>query len=202
MTGLEVAGLVTVAVWLSIVTLVLVLVVRQIALLTVRLENSGTERFSLADDGLEVGSTVPASALSALALSDTERAYLLLLSSTCLSCREIAPSLEPPPDFAARALLPGKGELPDAMARLLPDGFQVVRDPVATEVAALLQIKSTPFVLELDRGSVTGKAYLYSAEDFSRLVDARETSDAPELARSAYEVRKEKEAIESGNRIA
>ncbi|HEX5973564.1 MAG TPA: hypothetical protein VFY57_00265, partial [Rubrobacteraceae bacterium] len=80
MSALAVTALVLVCVWLGALTLVAVLLVRQIGLLTVRL-NVASQTLSL-DDGPEVGSDVPEEVASVLPGRD-ERSYLLLVSAGC-----------------------------------------------------------------------------------------------------------------------
>ena len=65
MSALAIAALVLVCLWLGVLTLVVVLLVRQIGLLTVRLSVSG-QVSSLDDDGPEVGSAVPEHVASVL----------------------------------------------------------------------------------------------------------------------------------------
>jgi Na+/H+ antiporter NhaB len=65
MSAPAVAALVLVCAWLGALTLIVVLLVRQIGLLTVRL-NVASQALSLDDDGPEVGSSVPEEVASVL----------------------------------------------------------------------------------------------------------------------------------------
>ena len=172
MSGIAVAALVLVCVWLGVLSLVVVLLVRQIGLLTVRLSVAG-QGLSLDDDGPEVGSEEPDEVASALSSLEGERAYVLLLSSTCAPCRELAADVgERHFDQPIVALVPGDEQMAGELASLLPSGMQAVLDPDATRLAEALRITSTPFALEVENGAVTRKAYLYSgAPDLVEFVE-------------------------------
>jgi hypothetical protein len=198
MSGLAVAALVLVSIWLGILTLVVVLLVRQIGLLTVRLSVVGQARaFSLANDGPEVGSNVPEEVASALPDVEGERAYVVLISATCTPCRELVAGIRQH-DFEQTivTLVPGHEEMADELMALLPSGIRAVRDPEATELARALDIQSTPFAVEVERGAVTRKAYLHSASDLIEFVGPEIPS--PAKGNSLVEVTK-KEASEGSN---
>lgn len=175
MSGLALSAIVLAALWLGVLTLVMVLVVRQLAILTARFEMAGS-RISPGADGLEVGRQAPVEVLSALPELRTRVGYVLVLSATCAPCRELAPNLaelsftEP-----VTALVPGRAELADSLAQLLPGWMRVVRDPEAMAIANALQVRTTPFAMEIEGGFVTGKAFLHAAADLRRLAEARRT---------------------------
>lgn len=177
MSGLALTALIMVCAWLGVLTLVVVLLVRQIGLLTVRLSLAG-EDILPDNDGPEVGSEIPDEVALALPQLNGERNYVLLLSASCIPCRELAVELgrhsfEP----AITALVPGSEKLADNLEALLPSGVRVVRDPEATELAGALEVESTPFALEVEGGTVTRKAYLYSSADLISLVEDKSDSD-------------------------
>jgi hypothetical protein len=196
MSGLAVVALVLAGIWLGILTLVVVLLVRQIGLLTVRLSVAG-QAPDLDNDGPEVGSNVPEEVASALPEVVDERAYVLLISASCTPCRELAAGIRQH-DFEQTvvALVPGDGELADELVALLPSGVRAVRDPEARRLAGALGINSTPFAVEVERGTVTRKAYLYDgASDLMELVEAEKKIPSRAEANPRVEVR-EKEASE------
>ena len=78
MSARAIAALVLVCIWLGVLTLVLVLLVRQVGLLTVRLSVAG-EAASLDNDGPEIGSSVPEDVAVVLPDQAEEHAYLLLI---------------------------------------------------------------------------------------------------------------------------
>src|SRR5919205_3143369 len=110
MSALAVAALVLVCIWLGVLTLVVVLLVRQIGLLTVRL-SVASQAFSLDDDGPEVGIDLPEEVTSVLPELKEGRAYLLLISAGCTPCRELVADLGGH-RFGQRvvALVPGREE--------------------------------------------------------------------------------------------
>ena len=194
MSALAIAALVLVCVWLGVLTLVVVLLVRQIGLLTVRL-SVASQAFSLDDDGPEVGSSLPEEVTSMLPeLKEEERAYLLLISAGCTPCRELVADLGGHRfEQKVVALVPGREEQAREMAALLPSGMRVVLDPQAVALAGALKLESTPFALEVERGTVTEKAYLHEgASDLIAFVESRNGAAAEE---SFVEIA-EKEEIE------
>jgi hypothetical protein len=199
MNGLAVVALVLTCVWLAILTLVVVLLVRQIALLTVRLSVVGRQSPNLDNDGPEVGSAVPEEVAFALPEVGGERAYVLLISANCSPCRELVAGIRRH-DFEQTivALLPGSEELADELVDLLPPGVLAVRDPEARRLAHALSISATPFAVEVEHGTVTRKAYLYDgASDLLEFVEAKKLPSRAK-ANPTVGVRKE-EASERGD---
>lgn len=193
MSSLAVAALVLVCIWLGALTLVAVLLVRQVGLLTVRLSVAG-QALAVENDGPEVGSDIPEEVTSALPDLETERAYLLLISAGCTPCRELVADIgDRGFEQTIVALVPGNEEQASELASLLPSGIRPVLDPEAARLAETLGLQSTPFVLEIERGRVTRKAYLYEgASDLIEFVGAGTTSADK---RGFVEITK-KEAIE------
>jgi thiol-disulfide isomerase/thioredoxin len=182
--------------WLGVLTIVVIALVRQVAVVAVRLE-TGTYSPELRE-GPEIGSDLPDDAVEALAslnggprravsasgrLSDGP-AYLLFVSPSCSPCLEITSDL-------ARhelrrpvlALFSGKDRMADEYETAFPPTVRTVRDPVATQVAQALGVSVTPFALQIENNVVTGKAHLEAAEDLIRLIDAYEISGAADLAK-------------------
>lgn len=62
-------------------------------------------------------------------------------------------------------LLPGRTELVDGLIPLLPPELQTIRDPDATAVTNFLRINSVPFVVKIEDGVVSSKAYLRRVTD-------------------------------------
>ena len=191
MSALAIAALVLVCVWLGVLTLVVVLLVRQIGLLTVRL-SVADRALSVDNDGPEVGSSVPEDV--ALPDLEEERAYLLLFSAGCTPCRELVADLgDRRFEQNIVALVPGSEEQASELAALLPPGIRAVLDPEASSLAESLKIQSTPFALEVERGTITRKAYLY--EGASDLIGFVESGNAPAETKGFVEITK-KGAIE------
>jgi hypothetical protein len=193
MSALAIAALVLVCIWLGVLTLVVVLLVRQVGLLTVRLSVAG-EAASLDNDGPEIGSSVPEDVAVVLPDQAEEHAYLLLISSTCLPCWELATDLaEHRFEQNIVALVPGHEEQAGELAALLPSSMRVVLDPEATRLAGALQLESTPFALEIERGAVTRKAYLHQGA--SDLIEFVESGNSAAEKKNFVEIT-EKEEIE------
>ena len=193
MSALAIVALVLVCIWLGVLTLVIVLLVRQIGLLTVRLSVAG-EATPLDNDGPEIGSSVPEDVAVVLPDQPEEHAYLLLVSSTCTPCWELVADLgERRFEQKIVALVPGHGEKAGELAALLPSGIQVVLDPEATRLAEALQLESTPFALEIEHGAVTRKAYLH--EGAADLIEFVESANSAAEKRNFVEI-SEKEEIE------
>ncbi|MGH8602343.1 MAG: hypothetical protein ACREXR_06075 [Gammaproteobacteria bacterium] len=172
MSGLEIMALVLASAWLAILTVVVVLIVRQISLITVRLSLAG-EALSLDDSGPEVGSRLPDEVVSMVPEFDEARAYLLLLSASCEPCRELAEELSDRRiDATVVALIPGRKEVAEGIADLLPSEIRTVLDPDAVELSGHLDIQSTPFALQIEGGIVSKKAHLYEgASDFLAFIE-------------------------------
>jgi hypothetical protein len=193
MSALAIAALVLVCIWLGVLTLVVVLLVRQVGLLTVRLSVAG-EATSMSNDGPEIGSSVPEDVAVVLPDQAEEQAYLLLISSTCLPCWELATDLaEHRFEQNIVALVPGHEEQAGELAALLPSSMRVVLDPEATRLAGALQLESTPFALEIERGAVTRKAYLHQGA--SDLIEFVESGNSAAEKKNFVEIT-EKEEIE------
>ena len=191
MSALEIAALVLVCAWLGILTFVVMLLVRQVGLLTVRL-STAAQTMSLDDDGPEVGSSLPEDV--AEVMPDGERAYLLLISAGCDPCRELVADLDGHRfEQNIVALVPGRQEQAAELAALLPSGMKVVLDPEATELTESLDLESTPFALEVESGTVIRKVHLYGGA--SALFEFVESGNAREQSRGLVEITK-KEPIE------
>lgn len=167
--------------WLLLLSVVVLLLVRQLGLVTLRLDMS-TQAVSLNADGPEIGTRLPDRAVSLLYEVQSGLNYVLLLSANCDPCRQIAPSLSSvQTEGGLIAVIPGPEDLTEALASLLPANYRTIRDPAATQIAEVLGITRTPSVFEIEDGILTGKAWIFSHNDFQRLVDAREHSNAANL---------------------
>jgi len=176
MSSLATATLILMAIWLGILTLVLILAIRQIGILTVRLSMAG-ETFSVDKDGPEIGSKIPTEVIEIVPDIEMMQANFVLLSSTCNPCRELVANLDGH-RFNAKiiVLLAGRKELADGLASMLPSDLEVLRDPEASQIAAAFNIQSTPFAVAVSNGEVAQKAYLYSKDDLIVLVDGHKTT--------------------------
>ena len=191
MSALAIVALVLVCAWLGVLTFVVMLLVRQVGLLTVRV-STATQAMSLDDDGPEVGSSLPEDV--AEVMPQNERAYLLLVSAGCDPCRELVADLDGHRfEQNVVALVPGGQEQAGELAALLPPGVKVVLDPEATHLAESMDLESTPFVLEVEGGIVNRKVHLFGGA--SALVEFVESGDAQGSHRGLVEITK-KDSIE------
>jgi hypothetical protein len=191
MSALAIAALVLVCAWLGILTFVVMLLVRQVGLLTVRI-SMATQAMSLDDDGPEIGSSLPEDV--AEVMPEGERAYLLLISADCDPCRELVAELDGHRfEQKVVALVPGRQEQAAELAALLPPGVRVVLDPEATQLAESLDLESTPFALEVESGTVTRKVHVYGGA--SALFEFMESGNAQQQNRGLVEIT-EKDSIE------
>jgi hypothetical protein len=191
MSALAIAALVLVCAWLGVLTFVVMLLVRQIGLLTVRL-SMAMQTTSLDDDGPEIGSRLPEDV--AEVMPEGERAYLLLISAGCDPCRELVAELDGHRfEQEVVALVPGRQEQAGELAALLPPGIRVVLDPEATQLAESLDLESTPFALEVESGTVSRKVHVYGGA--SALFEFLDSGNAREQNRGLVEIT-EKETIE------
>lgn len=163
-------------VWLAVLSLLVLLCIRQITTLTQRLEiMAGPPR---ADDaGIAVGMPIPEAA-ARVADNNGMGKIVLLMSATCGPCAEVASQLANAGfERPVTLLMPGGEEAAKPLVAVLPDSFDIVRDPQASELAERLGIALTPFALAVKDGWVVGKSYVNTADDLFRLQDAMDSVD-------------------------
>lgn len=179
MSALETIALSIVATWLAIITIVVAALARQIALLASRFSFAG----SVGDTGLGVGTLIPKELRDTVPQLWHGLNYILFTSPTCGPCIELVKHLDEFSVNGTRLIAPVVAD--DDMARdfvaTFPSTVSLVRDPIATRLFELLAINATPFVLEIEGGVVTGKAYLRGIRDLNNLIAARDTSDAADI---------------------
>lgn len=170
MSDLAVAALALVAVWLLALTVVVMLVVRQVALVTIRLDR-GRDQAAPVRDGLPIGSELPPAAVEVVPAQDAGPSFLLILAAICGPCRELARSLRDLPLAGrAAAVISGSPDLAAELAAQLPDGIRVVLDPAAEAVVSELAISTTPFVFEVRDGRIAAKVAVQGPEHLSSFV--------------------------------
>ncbi len=184
MSGLELALVVAAVVWLSLLTFVILLLVRQIGLITVRLDRERDDARPVSD-GLEMGSEVPAQVAELIEPGEAESpAFVLVLAAICNPCRDLLEGLD---GFAPRspivALVSGPEAPARALAETIPPYITAVRDPEADRAIRALEIGTTPFVFEVRANRVAAKAALRGADHFIRFVREAETVTTTELWR-------------------
>lgn len=133
MTALDMTVLVLGAIWLGVLTVVALVLVREVAVLSARLDVGGGRAF-VANDGPAIGRSLPESVAAALApyVRGDSGMYVLLVSAICGPCHDLVKQLRQQTwklDDRVVALVTGRAELADAMAGSLPPWVDVVRDP-------------------------------------------------------------------------
>lgn len=168
MSTAELIALVTVAIWLAVLTVAIVLVIRQIGLLTVRLTYAAPH--SPADEhGPDLGTALPEMVRESISLNG-EATIVVFLSGTCSPCREFISSASPA-DFehGTVTLISGREELAGQVADMLPEKARRFLDPVSNEVAKALGIEMVPFGILIVENKIEAKTYLRTADDLERL---------------------------------
>lgn len=168
MTVLEEAVLIAVSLWVLVLSIVILLLVRQLSLITVRL-SLAVPHVALDEDGPDVGTRVPEALLHAIPGESSIR-DLIFLSATCSPCRSLASELAASALGApTTALITGREEVARAVAELLPEEVEKVLDPLATDVATALDVSSMPFGIRVSGDVIEAKAYLHASGDLARL---------------------------------
>jgi hypothetical protein len=192
MSAIAVAALVLAAVWLVALTVVVMLLVRQVGLVTIRLDRA-REQSSPVNDGLATGSDLPESAVGVLP-EDAEPAYLLILAAGCHPCRELADSMHDMPLSRAVAIVSGRLDRAADLAGRLPRWLPATFDPQAATIVEELHVSTTPFVFEVRDGRIAAKAVVRGADHLasflvrSQDLERRPASDHLEVTASARRV--------------
>lgn len=179
MSALEAVVAVALVAWLATVSVGILLCVRQLAIVTKRLDVIGGPP-SAGEAGLAVGMPVPA-AVEPLLAEKENGALVLLMSATCGPCRVVAEELgQNGLETAVVVLMPGPDDAVAEIASLLPVAIDLIRDPQASELAGALQISLTPFAVAVREGWIVGKSYVNRVEDMRRLAHAMAEVDIDE----------------------
>lgn len=173
MSGIEQALLAAVIVWNLALSFIVLLQTRQISLLTVRLTMLSPFE-SADDDGLDVGSSVPAELSEMLgrlvANGDGTPHTLVFLSGVCGTCRNVAAQLaEDDLDSNSVAFIGGPPDKGAEVQALLPKSTRVVGEPEASTALGAIGLDSVPFAVVIRDDVVAAKSFLHSAGDLRRL---------------------------------
>lgn len=165
--------------WGVLVSIILILLVRQVSLMSVRL-NLLMRMPDLSEFGIgpELGTTIPGSASDIL----PENGVILALSATCESCHTVASTLPRRSEDLPGALvvlLTGRGKPAKELRLKIPDWVKVLRDPDASKLGRELELSRTLWALRLQDNVVVGHADVSTGEDLLRLTEA----NVPEVFR-------------------
>lgn len=186
MSALETVVVALVAGWLAVLTIVVLALVRELGLLKTRASTSE----ALDEDGLPIGSPVPRTAKAVVPRLDRELVYLLFVSPSCGPCSALLDELRGAtlPPAHVHVVIGGGGPRATELAALVPATFDVVVGDDAAAVTSALEVRGTPFALQIENGIVTGKAVVHSPDELARLIQAHDYSDARDMARNLREV--------------
>lgn len=168
MSGLGVLALVVASAWLAVLSVLNALLVRQVALLTARVDPD------YALDGLAIGRRLP----RALAdLLPDGSGSVLVLGAGCGPCRELALGLPgtvgPHPVLA---LIEGDETAAVALAEVLPGDFKVLVGEAANRAYVDLELQTTPFLVTAERREIVHKVVPRGPNHFlSMLANVNET---------------------------
>ena len=169
MSGMAFVALAAIGLWMALLTIVSILAIRQIGLLTIRLDvalaHAGRD---IANAGPLLGSEVPSAAVSILPELRVEHRIVLLLSAGCAPCQSLAADLGSQPlvdSTTVIALVPGDNAQAQKLIYALPNDIQSIRDPVAGELTTIFQLTTSPFVVEIRDGKITRKSVVAQAVD-------------------------------------
>lgn len=160
------------AVWSATLTFAIVLLFRQVALLSVRTVLAGI-RHGASVSGPEPGMAIAADLIDRFGIPAAGPAYVLGLAVNCNSCREIAAELDKvPSDDALIVAVTGDAESWDRFRSLLPDDVRVVAEPEASELLDRLSIRGRPLVVSINAGVIVSTGYIRTIEDLTTFIRA------------------------------
>lgn len=181
MSSLAALAVVIAAIWLAALTVAVVLVVRQIGLLTIRLTYSAPHG-AAEEHGPAIGAPVPDSVVETLGLNGQGRA-LVFLSCSCTPCRDFASQVTIEQLAGDTTIaISGREELARGVASLLPEGSEALFDPASDDLAQAFGIQMVPFALYLTEGHVHSKTYLRTPEDLASLRNGRTGGKAKSIS--------------------
>ncbi len=178
MTTVQVSALIAVAIWMAVLSIVVLLCVRQIALISTQL---GQHPVIMENDGPEIGTDFAQMMSNEVPVLLNGESHLLLLSASCKPCHDLASMLNriQLPAHPIAALVPGRPDLADLVVDVLPAQITPIRDPDATDLARAMSMQRVPSAVTFDQGVVTAKMdHIASAGDLEAFLHSRSTSPA------------------------
>jgi hypothetical protein len=177
MHAIEIVALSMGAAWLAVLSIIVMVSLRQVGILTAWM----MQRKVPAEGGLDIGAPIPIQSLDSMPELGHGLGYALFLSGNCVPCQDLASSLESSDEILGLrdkhpvfAVLRGKGNQVEDVARVLPEWVKIVRDPAASSIHEEFKITATPSIAEVDAGKLTGHAVAgQGIGNFENLVVAR-----------------------------
>lgn len=166
MSPLAILALALVSVWIGVLSIVSALLVRQVALLSKRIDPD------YAMDGLAVGRRIPHWLADLLPGGSGS---VLVLGAGCAPCRELAHGLRGlDVDLPVVAVIEGDEANGATLSQDLPSSFQVLTGPTAMRAYSDLKLETTPFLFSVDRREIVDKAVPRGAQHFLSLFQTPE----------------------------
>jgi hypothetical protein len=180
MSALGALALALAAVWIAVLSVVSALLVRQVALLSERMDPA----YSL--DGLTVGRRIPKSLADLLPNSSGS---VLVLGSGCAPCLELVNDLrEVNVEHPVVAIVEGDPALAATLVERLPSEVRAVTGEEADRAYTELDLQTTPFMFSVDRRQIVFKTPLKGAEDFLSLLQRSEVKPSRQSRVQAREI--------------
>lgn len=174
MSTLAVIAMALAGVWLGALTLAVLAMVRQVALVTLRLDRADEARDL---DGLSIGSAVPDEVASVLPAGAHARTFLLMLEADCGPCRDLADGLHDQRfDERIVAIVAGDETRAASIASRLPETFAAVMGAPAAAAVKALDVATSPFLFLVENGEIAGKNGPRNAAHFRALVTGEQVS--------------------------
>lgn len=151
-------------VWLLVLTVVVMMCVRQLGAVIVRIELVARGGGGSYAHGASVGFRLTDHLVSRYPDLGRGRRAVVLVSSTCVTCAGLIEDFRAPHTLAAMtlpeeliALIVGSDhEQVDYIEQMLEGTAKTFRDPAATDIARGLRLANVPSALLLDDGIITG----------------------------------------------
>lgn len=184
---------IAILIWLSVLTIVLLASMRQIAVLSLQAKNNLFSGQDPLEDGIEIGEKIPKELyeLGFVAADPTQPWFALVMSGTCATCFDVAFNLHNEDVSSPTvALVAGKPELTENIRTQLPGAISVVEDPAATKIVnGNLKLSTVPFVFEFRDEKLVAKAAVQGSDHLKRFISEAESVSNDEFnARLAEQI--------------
>ncbi|MFL5900074.1 MAG: hypothetical protein ACJ75S_02600 [Solirubrobacterales bacterium] len=162
MSQLGILAVVLISAWLGILSVVIALLVRQVALLTYRVDPD------YALDGLAVGRRIPSSISKLLPEGSGS---VLVLGVGCGACRELVDGLRGHViDEPLVAIIEGDELLAQTLVEALPENIQTLTGQSAEHAYSALGLQTTPFMFSVEHRKILRKDVLRGLRHFLSLL--------------------------------
>lgn len=181
--------------WLGVLTVVVLLLVRQLGLVTLRLDAVGRLAPPHAA-GLEPGTLVPLEPIpTSLRGRLDDELIVFVATATCSGCKEmVAASVDVFSNDSAipvLAIVPGESNLAARLADQASTAFDVLRDPDATAMADALNLRTTLVALHIKRSIVLGTADVDTPDRLQRFIEASRSDETDRMLERLGELPRE-----------